>query len=78
MLKNLCFLHRLKRGGNIFMPCLGSSPSLAAEELTPAGSAPYLAALAMMYKEAVLADDWCAPTKGLHGLPCIGYCDDVP
>lgn len=80
MLKNFCFLCSLERDGNTSIPGFGSPPSLVAEGPTPAGSIPYLDALAMMPKEAVLADAGCAAAaKGPHGLPrCMGYCDEEP
>lgn len=81
MLKNLCFLHRPERDGKMSIPSFGSPPSLVAEGLTPEGparSVPYLAALAMMHKEAELADAQCAAANGPHGLPCMGYRDEVP
>lgn len=74
MLKSLRFLHRLDRDGNISIPGFGSPPGLVAERLTPAGSVPYLAALAVMHKKA-----WCAAAKGPYGLQCyIGYHNEVP
>lgn len=68
MLKNIFFLHRQERDGNPYIPGFGSPPGLAAEGLTPAGSVPHIAALAMMQKEAVLADAQRTAAKGHHGL----------
>lgn len=48
-----------------------------AEGRTLAGSVPYLAAVAVMHKETVLVDARCAAARGIHGLLCMGYCDEV-
>lgn len=32
----------------------------------------------MMQKETALVDARCAAVKGIHGLLCMGYCDEVP